>query len=171
MQAPQRMQRSISAKSLPSIFRAAVVEQDDVIFVGPVGVTGAARSRRERRIDRHVLSGRRAGQHAQQCSRVLQRRHQFLDRGEDDVDLGKLCDRSPLPSLVTMIERLPVSATRKLAPVMPTSAARNFSRRILRASARSSTGSLRSRSGGRPYGRGGSLRRPGPWSTMDPPER
>ena len=35
--------------------------------------------------------------------------------------------RSPLPSLVTMIE-VPVSATRKLAPVMPTSAARKRSR-------------------------------------------
>ena len=43
--------------------------------------------------------------------------------------LGSDCVRSPLPSLVTMTEE-PVSATRKLAPVMPTSAARNFSRRI-----------------------------------------
>ena len=35
---------------------------------------------------------------------------------------GRLCVRSPLPSLVTMTE-LPVSAIRKFAPVMPTSAA------------------------------------------------
>ena len=34
---------------------------------------------------------------------------------------GRICVRSPLPSLVTMIEE-PVSATRKFAPVMPTSA-------------------------------------------------
>ena len=43
--------------------------------------------------------------------------------------LGSVCVRSPLPSLVTITEE-PVSAIRKLAPVMPTSAARNFSRRI-----------------------------------------
>ena len=46
---------------------------------------------------------------------------------------GKVCVRSPLPSLVTMID-VPVSAIRKFAPVMPTSAARNRSRRITRAS-------------------------------------
>ena len=39
---------------------------------------------------------------------------------------GRVCVRSPLPSLVTMT-LLPVSAIRKLAPVMPTSAARNRS--------------------------------------------
>ncbi len=38
---------------------------------------------------------------------------------------GRVCVRSPLPSLVTMTDE-PVSAMRKLAPVMPTSAARNF---------------------------------------------
>ncbi len=40
---------------------------------------------------------------------------------------GRICVRSPLPSLVTMIE-VPVSAMRKFAPVMPTSAARKLSR-------------------------------------------
>ena len=39
--------------------------------------------------------------------------------------LGRICVRSPLPSLVTMIE-VPVSAIRKLAPVMPTSASKYF---------------------------------------------
>ena len=42
---------------------------------------------------------------------------------------GRVCVRSPLPSFVT-ITLLPVSATRKFAPVMPTSAARNVSRRL-----------------------------------------
>ena len=46
---------------------------------------------------------------------------------------GRVCVRSPLPSLVTMID-VPVSAIRKLAPVMPTSAARKRSRRMPRAS-------------------------------------
>ena len=61
---------------------------------------------------------------------------------------GRICVRSPLPSLVTMID-VPVSAMRKLAPVMPTSAARNFARSTWRASASSCSGSARLRSGGR----------------------
>ena len=62
--------------------------------------------------------------------------------------LGSDWVRSPLPSLVTMTEE-PVSAIRKFAPVMPTSAARNFSRRIRRASATSWVGSTSTRSFGR----------------------
>ena len=61
---------------------------------------------------------------------------------------GSAWVKSPLPSLVTMIEE-PVSATRKLAPVTPTSAARKRSRRIPRASSTSSRGSSSERSGGR----------------------
>ena len=61
--------------------------------------------------------------------------------------LGSDWVRSPLPSLVTMTEE-PVSAIRKLAPVMPTSAARNFSRRIWRASSTSWVGSISTRSFG-----------------------
>ena len=59
--------------------------------------------------------------------------------------LGKVWVRSPLPSLVTMID-VPVSATRKLAPVRPTSAERKRSRRIARASPSSCSGCERSRS-------------------------
>ena len=62
--------------------------------------------------------------------------------------LASDCVRSPLPSLVTMIDE-PVSAIRKLAPVMPTSAARNFSRRIWRASPTSVAASVSTRSFGR----------------------
>ena len=47
---------------------------------------------------------------------------------------GSVETRSPLPSLVTITDE-PVSAISRLAPVMPTSAARNFSRSTLRASA------------------------------------
>ena len=61
---------------------------------------------------------------------------------------GSVCVRSPLPSLVTMT-LLPVSAIRKLAPVMPTSAARNRSRSLVRASVRMSRRSANTRSGGR----------------------
>ncbi len=61
--------------------------------------------------------------------------------------LGSVCVRSPLPSFVTMIE-VPVSATRKFAPVMPTSASRKRSRRMPRASPSSVSGAVRSRSFG-----------------------
>ena len=69
--------------------RAAVVEQNDVIFLGPIGIAGAARAGGERRIDRHVLPGRRAREHAQQLRGVVQRRHQLFQRGDDDMDLGQ----------------------------------------------------------------------------------
>ncbi len=46
----------------------------------------------------------------------------------------------PLPSLVTST-RVPVSATAKLAPVMPMSAWRNFCRSSFRATAVSTSGS------------------------------
>ena len=61
---------------------------------------------------------------------------------------GRTCVRSPLPSLVTMTD-VPVSAMRKFAPVIPTSAARNLERRIPRASFTSSRGSSRLRLGSR----------------------
>ena len=60
---------------------------------------------------------------------------------------GRSAVRSPLPSLVTMTAE-PVSAMRKFAPVMPTSAARNFSRSTARASATSAAGSSSARVGG-----------------------
>ena len=66
---------------------AAVVEDDDVVALGAVDVARAARAGRERRVDRHVLPGRRAGEHAQELRRVLERRHELLDRGEDDMRL------------------------------------------------------------------------------------
>ncbi len=46
--------------------RAAVVENDDVIFQRAVGIVRAARAGRERGVDRHFLAGRRARQHAQE---------------------------------------------------------------------------------------------------------
>ena len=79
------MHRSISRNCAAEHRGAAVVEDDDVIFVRPVRIAGAARAGRERRVDRHLLRGRRARQHAQQLRHVLQRRHDLLDRGEHDV--------------------------------------------------------------------------------------
>ena len=53
---------------------------------------------------------------------------------------GRVLVRSPLPSLVTMTLE-PVSETRKFAPVIPTSAVWNFSRRTVRASPTSAVAS------------------------------
>ena len=60
---------------------------------------------------------------------------------------GRVCERSPLPSLVKITEE-PVSAIRKLAPVSPTSAPRNCSRSTARASAMISLPSESERSAG-----------------------
>ena len=54
---------------------------------------------------------------------------------------GSVLVRSPLPSLVTMTLD-PVSATRKFAPVIPTSALWNFSRSTARASPTSAAASV-----------------------------
>src|SRR5688572_28337129 len=61
---------------------------------------------------------------------------------------GRVCVRSPLPSLVTMVV-VPLSAIRKLAPVMPTSATRKRPRSLTRASCSRLDGSLRLRLGSR----------------------
>ena len=66
--------------------RAAVVEEDDVVLLGPVEVARPARPGGEGRVDRHVLPGRRAGEEAEDLAHVLERRRDLLDRGEHDVD-------------------------------------------------------------------------------------
>ena len=107
--------------------RAAVVEQHDVVLLRPVEIVRPARAGREASC-RPIISWPVAERASTRriCADVLQRRHDLLDRGEHDVDLAAaICVRSPLPSLVTMID-VPVSAIRKFAPVMPTSAARKL---------------------------------------------
>src|SRR5262249_32476855 len=132
--------------------RAAVVEDDDVIFQRTVGIIGAPGTGREGRVVRQVLAGGRGGQHAQNGRRIFERGHDLLEPGDDAMGrgerLGTAWVRSPLPSLVTMIE-VPVSATRKLAPVMPTSASRYFWRSTWRASSTRVGISVRSRLGSR----------------------
>ena len=53
----------------------------------PVGIARPARPGREGRIDRGVLPGRRAREHAQKLRGVLERRHDLFDRRDDDVRL------------------------------------------------------------------------------------
>ena len=64
---------------------APVVDQHDMVVVRPVEVARPPAAGRERRVDRHVLPGRRARQQPQQRAGILQRRHDLLDAGEHDV--------------------------------------------------------------------------------------
>ncbi len=130
------MQRSMSWNSPPSSALRPLSSSTTWYSLGPVEIAGAARPGRDRRVGREFLPRRRARQEAQQGRRVLQRRHHLFDAARTICTCGRVCVRSPLPSLVTMMPE-PVSATRKLAPVMPTSAARNCGRRMARASSHS----------------------------------
>ena len=108
--------------------RAAVVEDDDVVLLGPVRVSRAARAGGERGVDAtspgpSPSAPARAGSGEASSSVGTI----FSIEAMTMWTLGRICVRSPLPSLVTMIE-VPVSAIRKFAPVMPTSAARKRSR-------------------------------------------
>ena len=120
------MQRSMSWNSVPSMRAAAVVEQHDVILARARRDrrAGAARSRSSCRTripapSPSAPAGAAASPHPPASARSF--------RGWPSTiwTRGRVCVRSPLPSLVTMMLE-PVSAMRKLAPVMPTSAARNF---------------------------------------------
>jgi hypothetical protein len=85
MQAPQRMQRSISWYSVPSIaVRPLSSSTTWYSSARPDRPAGAARWRRSCR--RNVLAGRGAGQQAQDRRDVLQGRHDLLDGGDHDVD-------------------------------------------------------------------------------------
>ena len=143
---------------------AAVVEDDDVIFLRPVGIARAGAGR-WRRSCRPTCPG----PVAERASRRRMVETSFSVGTIFSIEAmtmwmrGRICVRSPLPSLVTMIE-VPVSATRKFAPVMPTSAARKRSRRMPRASASRLVGSDRSRSAADACGRGGNPPPPGPGS-------
>ena len=89
MQAPQRMQRSMSCISVPSTDGAAIVEDHDVIVLGPVEIARPLRAGVERGVGRRFLPGRRARQHAQQDGGVLQGRDHLLDAGQHDVHPGQ----------------------------------------------------------------------------------
>ena len=122
---------------------AAVVENDDVIFgrARPDRRRGAGRSRAS---CRPTFPARSPSARARAGTATRPRASAPPSRSTPArcARAASVCVRSPLPSLVTMIE-VPVSATRKFAPVMPTSAERNRSRRITRASVSSVCGSTR----------------------------
>ena len=62
-----------------------IVEQHDVIGGWTVWIAVAARAGEQARIGGDLLAGGRARQQAQNRRGVLERRHQLLDRGDDDM--------------------------------------------------------------------------------------
>ena len=70
-----------------------------MIFDGAVGVARAAAAGGEGGVVGKILPGGGARQHAQDRRRILQRRHQLLDRGQHDVDLWQ-CLRQVAIALV-----------------------------------------------------------------------
>ena len=64
----------------------SVVEQDDVICLRSVGIAVVAGAGGEGRISGDVLPCGRAGEQAEDGGRVFERRHELLDRGDDDMD-------------------------------------------------------------------------------------
>ena len=127
-QAPQRRQESASRSVPGDLVDAPVVEQDQVELLGPL-----------------QLARRAAGRAPATCRRTASGRWRSwpgwpgTPRGRSwtgttfSTPITATCTRGsevtmrPLPSLVTSTT-VPVSATAKLAPVIPMSASRNFSR-------------------------------------------
>ena len=122
------MQRSISWNSVPSIAERPLSTSTTWYSSGPSRSPGRRAAGAERGVDREILAGGGARQQrAAGWSRPPASARIFSMLASAMCTRGSVCVRSPLPSLVT-ITLLPVSAIRKLAPVMPTSAARNFAR-------------------------------------------
>ena len=67
---------------------AAVVDQNDVIFLRPVGILVPFRPIVERNVLGYFPARCRTGQQSQQWNRVRHGRHQFLDTCRDDVYFG-----------------------------------------------------------------------------------
>ena len=66
----------------------AVVDEDDVHLLGPVGLGGVAGAGDELRVDREVLRGGGAAEQVQQDAEVAVARDDLLDPDEDDVAAG-----------------------------------------------------------------------------------
>ena len=159
MQAAQRMQRSMSWNSVPSIAERPLSTSTTWYSSGPSRSPGRRAPvrtwcRRRNPARWRSAPARAAGEVQSSSVGTI-----FSMLASTMCTRGRVCVRSPLPSLVTMT-LLPVSAIRKLAPVMPTSAARNFSRSLVRASVRMSRRSWNTRSAGRSVWRLAELRLP-----------
>jgi hypothetical protein len=68
---------------------AAVVEKDDIKFVGPVRFSGLACSSETGCVDRQRLTGSAASQKFQENGQILRAGNQLLNAGEGDVNAGR----------------------------------------------------------------------------------
>jgi hypothetical protein len=89
MQAPQRMQRSISRNSSLSMLLRPLSTSTTWYSSGPSGSPCPARSGGERGVAGDLLTGGASCQQAQQGGGVFQVRHHLLDTGGDDVHPGQ----------------------------------------------------------------------------------
>ena len=122
----QRMQRSVCAPDLVGEHvRAAVVEQHEVELLRPVALVHAGP---ERRVRVHPLGRRRARQQLEEDLEVGERGTTFSIPMIVISVSGSVVHMRPLPSDSTT-QTVPVSATAKFAPLMPTRARRKRSRR------------------------------------------
>jgi len=104
---------------------AAVVEQDDMKALGSVAGRDPGP---DRGVGIHALAGGGAGQHLEHHFKVLEAGEHLLNAGDGDHGARRVRHMRPLPSDSTTTTE-PVSATRKLAPLMAVGIERNFWRR------------------------------------------
>jgi len=117
MQAPQRMQRSASRRSDAS----TLVRPPSTMMTWNSSDRPDRRALRpggEGEVVADRLPGGRAREQTQDERHVFQRGQHLLDASNGTCTRGSVVVMRPLPSLVTMTV-VPVSATRKLAPVTP----------------------------------------------------
>ena len=65
-------------------FGAAVVQQDEVKFLGPIFFAGAARAAEDAGVDGHWLAGGTAGEEFEHDCQVREARHKLFDADEAD---------------------------------------------------------------------------------------
>ncbi len=153
MQAAQRMQRSISWKSVPIMFDRPLSTRITWYSSGPSRSPPSGFPGRRTPVEKVVYTEKSCPVADRASSRSSEVQSSsvgttFSIEARTMCTRGSVCVRSPLPSFVT-ITLLPVSAMRKFAPVMPTSAARKRARSFVRASVRMSRRSENTRSFGR----------------------
>ena len=113
----------------------------------------------ERRVRVHPLAGRRARKQLEEDLEILRNRGTSFSIPTTVMSVsGSVVQKRPLPSDSTM-QTVPVSATAKLAPLIPTRARRNRSRRWRRAASASSRARRRDPAGRARGGRGRGSRR------------
>src|SRR6185437_2451982 len=119
---------------------ATVIHQHYVKFFRAIHFPGASCPADQRSVGRNRLSCARCCQDGPECRQVFEPRNHFFNARDSHMDTRKTGCQPAVPSLVE-IATAPTSATRKFAPEIPISAAKNALRSFLRAAATSFCGS------------------------------